>query len=440
MKSFSAIILAAGKGTRMKSALPKPLHKLAHKPMLQYVIEACQEAGAKEIVVVIAADDKMTPALFPNIKTAIQAEQKGTGHATLIGFEALTQKVDKVVSMIGDMPFIEPEALKALVEVDNTVTVLGMQPEDPLRYGRLIVTNDGMLEKIVEYKDATEKQKKINLCNSGTICLEASKAKDLLTSIKTNNVAGEYYVTDVVGIARDRDERCGVSIAPYEQTAAANTREELAYLENVIQKKLRRKHMANGTTLIDPETVYFAHDTIIGQDVVIEPNVFFGPDVAIADNVMIRAFSHLEGCTVKSGAEIGPFARLRPDAQIGENVKIGNFVEIKKSIIGAGTKIPHLSYIGDTTIGSKTNVGAGSVTCNYDGFQKHRTTIGDNVFIGSNTVMVAPVTIEDGAMTAAGSVITTDAGPDSLVIARSKQIQKDNWAKEFRAKKKSSQE
>ncbi len=316
MTSFSAIILAAGKGTRMKSALPKPLHTLAHKPMLQYVIEACQAAGADEIVVVIAADDKMTPNLFPHVMTTIQAEQKGTGHATLIGMKALTKKVDKIVSMLGDMPFIQPETLTNLIEADNTVTVLGMQPDDPLRYGRLIVTNDGMLEKIVEFKDATEKQKKINLCNSGTICFDAAKAESLLTAIKTYNAAGEYYITDAIAIARHADKRCGVFTAPYDQTAAANTREELAYLERIVQKQLRRKAMENGTTLHDPETVYFAYDTVIGQDVVIEPNVFFGPGVTIENNVLVKAFTHLENCTIRTGSHVGPLEKIHHEMNV----------------------------------------------------------------------------------------------------------------------------
>lgn len=297
----------------MKSALPKPLHPLAHKPMLQYVIESCKQAGAQEIVVVISAEDTLTPSLFPDVIMAVQQEQKGTGHATLTGLHALTKPVDTILSLLGDVPFIEVDTIQQLAQADNTVTVLGMQPENPLRYGRLIVTNDGMLEKIVEYKDATEQQRTINVCNSGAIALCGRQAKELLSSIKTNNAAGEYYVTDVVGIARQKGDRCGIVIAPYTQTAAANTRQELAYLEELVQTNLREKHMTNGVTLMDPATVYFSHDTIIGQDTVIEPNVVFGPKVSLGDNVRIKAFSHIESADIPSGTIVGPFARIDAD-------------------------------------------------------------------------------------------------------------------------------
>ncbi len=435
MTRFSAVILAAGKGTRMKSDLPKPLHLVAGKPMLAYVIEACEAAGATEIVVVIAPDDTRTPSLFPKIKTAVQQEQKGTGHATQVGVDALGKPVDKIISMLGDMPFIQPETIKKLAETDNAVTVLAMQPKNPKRYGRLVVKDD-VLEKIVEFKDATDTEKKINLCNSGTIAVCGKKAKELLAAIKTNNAAGEYYMTDIVGIARERGERCGVSIAPYEETAAANTREELAFLEKLAQKKMRSAMMEKGVTLNDPDTVYFHHDTIVGKDTIIEPNVFFGPNTVIQDNVTIKAFSHIEGATIRSGASVGPFARLRPETLVGQNAKIGNFVEIKKSLIGDGTKIGHLTYIGDSDIGKQVNIGAGTVTCNYDGFDKHQTKIGDGAFIGSDTIIVAPVQIGGGAFTGAGSVITENVAGDSLAVARSKQFEKPGWAKLFRMTRK----
>lgn len=433
--TFSVIILAAGKGTRMKSDLPKPLHAIAGKPMLQYVVEAAERAGALEIVVVIAPDDKKTPALFPKIKMAIQNEQRGTGHATLVGLDALTKPAGKIISMLGDMPFIEPDTIKNLAASRDTVTVLAMQPEDPLRYGRL-VTNGATLEKIVEFKDATDAERQINLCNSGTICVDGALARDLLNAIKTDNAAGEYYMTDVVAVARASDKTCGFMVAPYDETAAANTRAELAALESMMQDRLRGHAMANGATLLDPATVYFSADTEIGRDVIIEPNVFFGPKVVIGDHCHIKAFSHIEGATLKSDVVVGPFARIRPGTTLHEKVRIGNFVEIKKADIGDGAKINHLTYVGDAFVGKQTNIGAGTITCNYDGFDKHVTRIGDNVFIGSDTIIVAPVTIADGAMTGAGSVITEDVNEDSLAVARSKQFEKPGWAKLFRMTRK----
>lgn len=435
MTNFSAIILAAGKGTRMKSALPKPLHAIAHKPMLGYAIDAYKAAGAKEIVVVISSEDNKTAELFPDVTTIVQTEQKGTAHAALAGMAGLKEIPDRIIMAVGDMPFIQADTVSALAKSQDTVTVLAMNLEDPKKYGRLVVEN-GQLQKIVEFKDATESERNIHLCNSGTIAMKGETAKELLSAVEPQKNGGEYYITDVVAIARAQGKNCDIVIADQIETYGPNSRSELADLERMMQEQLRQRAMTNGVTLLDPNSVYFSSDTKIGQDVIIEPNVFFGPGVTIGDHVRIKAFSHIEGATIESGAQIGPFARLRPETVIGENVRIGNFVEINKSIIGPDSKVDHLTYIGMTTIGAHGKIGAGTITCNYDGYNKSKTTIGTNVFIGSNNTLVAPVTIADNAMTAAGSVITKDVSSDALAIARSPQEEKSGWAKLFREKNK----
>jgi len=435
MTQFSAIILAAGKGTRMKSALPKPLHCIAHKPMLGYVIDAYRQAGAAEIVVVISPDDKLTPTLFPDMTFAIQHEQKGTGHAAMIGLEALKKPSDKIVIALGDQPFVSDATIKNAVAQNDVITVVAMRPSDPAKYGRLITDSTGALLRIVEFKDADEKERKINLCNAYPICFDSKHAKQLFAKLQPNNAAHEFYLTDTIEIANEEGHRCGYFEAPVAEALAANNREELAYLENLVQTRLRKQAMENGATLQEPQSVYFAYDTKIGRDVIIEPHVFFGPGVTVGDNVQIKAFCHIEGTTIAAHCEIGPFARLRQQVDIQEKAKIGNFVEIKKSTIGKGTKASHLTYLGDAQIGDKTNIGAGTITCNYDGYIKSKTVIGDNVFIGSNSLLVAPVTVNSGAMTAAGSVITKDVTADALAIARSKQEEKSSWAKNFRSKK-----
>jgi bifunctional UDP-N-acetylglucosamine pyrophosphorylase/glucosamine-1-phosphate N-acetyltransferase len=437
MTNFSAIILAAGKGTRMKSALPKPLHAIAHKPMLGYAIDAYKAAGAKEIVVVISSEDDKTAQLFPDVTTIVQTEQKGTAHAALAGMDGLKEIPDRIIMAMGDMPFIQAETVSALAASNDAVTVLAMNLEDPRKYGRLVVEN-GKLEKIVEYKDATEAERKINLCNSGTIAMKGSKARELLSEVQPQKHGGEYYATDVVAIARSKGENCDIVVAELLETAAPNSRMELADLERMMQQQLRQQAMANGVTLLDPNSVYFSSDTKIGQDVIIEPNVFFGPGVVIGDHVRIKAFSHIEGATIKDHAQIGPFARLRPETVIGENTKIGNFVEVKKATIGADTKVNHLAYVGDAVIGNKVNIAAGTIFCNWDGFNKYKTVVKDNVLVGSNNSLVAPVVIGENAITAAGSVITKDVDAGDLAVARSRQENKKGWANLFRNKKQSS--
>ncbi|MDB5478295.1 MAG: UDP-N-acetylglucosamine diphosphorylase/glucosamine-phosphate N-acetyltransferase [Alphaproteobacteria bacterium] len=432
MKEFSAIILAAGKGTRMKSALPKPLHKIAHKPILGYAVETYKAAGALEIVIVVAPDDMLTPMLFPDLTIVVQKEQKGTAHAALTGMQGLKKIPEKIIMAVGDMPFIRQETVHSLAASNDAVTVLAMRLEDPRRYGRLVVDNDGALKKIVEFKEATLEERGINLCNSGTIALKGHMAHALLSAVKPQAIGGEYYNTDVVAIARAQNHICGVVEASMFETSAANTREELAVLETMLQVQLRQKIMLGGVTLHDPQSVYFASDTVIGQDVIIEPNVFFGPGVTIGNNVHVKAFSHIEGATISDNVEIGPFARIRPETTIEENARIGNFVEIKKSQIGKGAKVSHLSYIGDATLGQNVNIGAGTITCNYDGFNKNKTTIGNGAFIGSNSSLVAPVVIGDNAMVAAGSVITKLVTPEALALARGRQTEILFWAKNFR--------
>ncbi len=418
----------------MKSALPKPLHCIAHKPMLGYAIDAYKAAGAKEIVVVISSEDVQTAKLFPDVTTVIQREQKGTAHAALTGMEGLKSIPDRIIMAVGDMPFIQADTVTALAKSTDTVTVLAMNLEDPRRYGRLVVEN-GKLEKIVEYVDATEAEREINLCNSGTIAMNGKKAKELLSAVQPQKHGGEYYATDVVAIARSKGENCDIVIAELLETSAPNSRVELADLERMMQSKLRQQAMTNGVTLLDPNSVYFSSDTQIGKDVIIEPNVFFGAGVVIGDHVRIRAFSHIENTVIKDHAQIGPFARLQGETVIGEHAKIGNFVEINKSTIGEGTKAYHLSYIGNASIAGHVNIGAGTITCNFDGFKKLNTTIGDNAFIGSGTTLVAPVTVGANAMTAAGSVITKDVSADGLAIARGHQEEKPNGAAEYRKKK-----
>lgn len=439
MTAFSVIILAAGKGTRMKSALPKPLHPLAHKPMLGYVVDAYKQAGAKEIVIVVSPDDTLTPQLFPELKMVVQKEQRGTGHAALTGLEGLSQKADKIIVALGDQPFVEQDTIAETIARKDAVTVVAMRPEDPLRYGRLITDAKGKLLRIVEYKDATEEERAIDLCNAFPICLDGAKAKELLSSITDKNAANEFYFTDVVTIANDRGLSCGYIEASEAEAAAANSRAELADLELIAQYKLRNKHMLNGATLVDPETVYFAHDTVIGQDVTIEPNVFFGPGVSIGNGTHIKAFSYIEDTKIGEACEIGPFARIR-SSQLAETARIGNFVEVSKSALGVRATAKHLSYIGNAELGKKVNIGAGTIFCNYDGYFRHKAIIEDDVLIGSNNSIVAPVKIGTYAMTAAGSVIAQDVPANALAIERTQQINKEGWAKTFRDQKKKEKE
>ncbi len=441
----AAIILAAGKGTRMQSDLPKVMHEVAHKPMVGHVLSMADTVGLSPLTLVISPEQTRVQTyarnLYSDTRIAYQHEQLGTAHAVLAAREVLQGFEGHLVVLYGDTPLIRPETVSALLETinrnrKNAVAVLGFRPTDAAEYGRLIVNAQGELEAIVEYKDATEVQRAVGLCNSGVMVLRGSVAWELLEQVDNKNKKGEYYLTDVVALARKAGYSARITEASPDEVLGVNSRIELAIAEASMQQRLRERAMLGGATLIAPETVTLAADTDIGRDVIIEPHVVIGPEVTIADNVEIRSFSHIAGAVIGEGAVVGPFARIRPGTSIGADAKIGNFVEIKKSDIESGAKISHLSYIGDATIGAEANIGAGTITCNYDGYKKYHTTIGRGAFIGSNTALVAPVEVGDGAMVAAGSVITENVEADALAVARTRQAHKEDWAKAFRDKHK----
>jgi len=444
---IAAIILAAGKGTRMKSDTHKVLHPIAGRPMLLHLVDSVKALGAeREVVVVGAGKEQVEAAVHPlGVETAEQAEQLGTGHAVRMAEQALADFQGDVLILYGDVPLVTTETMRRMIDAlhgegDPSVVVLGFRPADPGAYGRVIVGPDGRLDKIVEFKDATPEERAVTLCNSGLMAVRSTDLFRLLVQLRNDNAAGEYYLTDLVELAR-AEGRFSVGIETDAiEVAGVNSRGELAGLEQEWQQRRRTRAMVEGATLIAPETVWFAYDTVIGRDVTIEPNVVFGPGVSVADRVVIHAFSHLEGAEILSGADIGPYARLRPGARIEQGAKVGNFVEIKKAVIGPGAKANHLSYIGDATVGAGANIGAGTITCNYDGFLKYRTVIGNGAFVGSNSALVAPVTIGDGAIVAAGSVVTRDVEGDALGIVRAEQQVKPGWARTFREKMKAKKE
>ena len=432
--SNSLIVLAAGMGTRMNSDLPKVLHKIAGAPLVVHAMKSGEALGLDHTVVVVGHGGEAVEAAVkdwnPDAVVVTQEEQLGTGHAALQAREALAGIEGNVFVAFGDTPFIRPETLQSMLDARAThdVIVLGFEVYDPtVRYGRLITDGDD-LTGIVEFKDATEQQREIPLCNSGVICVDTQLLFSLLDDVGNDNASGEYYLPDIVGIARGRGLSATVVRCDEAETLGINTRAELARAEQMFQNAMRAEAMENGVTLHAPDTVIFAHDTVIGRDAVIEPNVVFGPRVTVESNATIRAFSHLEGCHVSRGSTVGPFARLRPGAELNEDVHIGNFVEIKNATIDEGAKVNHLTYIGDAFIGKKTNVGAGTITCNYDGVFKHKTTIGANSFIGSATMLVAPVTVGNNAMTATGTVVTKDIPDGAMAIARTKQENKAGFA------------
>ncbi len=439
---IAAIVLGAGQGTRMKSSKPKVMHEIASRPMVSHLIATLEKVGVEKMTVVIGPSMDCIKDEVAPYTTAVQEKQLGTANAVMSAKGELDGFVGDVIIAYGDSPLVTEETFSKMIEKRNqgaSVVVLGFTPIDAGKYGRLVV-KAGELDKIVEFKDANEAERAIKLCNSGFMCVDGSILFDMLAKVKNNNAAGEYYLTDIVEIAKSMGLKCGVVEGSEEEFMGANSRSDLAKVEAIVQNRLREKIMDNGVTLINPETVTFAYDTEIANDVVIEPFVVFGKGVKVASNVTIRAFSHLEGATIGAHAEVGPYARLRPQAVLSEGAKIGNFVEIKKSNIGVGTKVNHLTYIGDADVGDKTNVGAGTITCNYDGYNKSRTIIGKDVFVGSNTCFVAPVTVGDGAMTGAGSVITSNVNSDALAISRAKQRDIDGFAPKFRAEKKAEKE
>jgi bifunctional UDP-N-acetylglucosamine pyrophosphorylase/glucosamine-1-phosphate N-acetyltransferase len=441
LPGFAAIVLAAGEGTRMKSTLPKVLHQVAGRPMIAHVLAALEPlASAQTVVVVGQGQDAVAKAVAP-AKTAIQHPPRGTGDAVKAArpaLEAALAGLSDVVILFGDAPLLQSATIARLIAArlasGAAIAVAGMRPADPGPYGRLVLGADGGVERIVEAKDASPDEAAITLCNGGIMAVAAAQLFELVDRLENINAKREFYLTDIVGIARRRDLAATYVELPAEEVLGVNTRAELAAAEALMQDRLRQHAMAEGATLIAPETVFFSADTRLGRDVVVEPNVVFGPGVSIADNVRIRAFSHLDGAMVDEGAIVGPYARLRPGAVLERNVHVGNFVEVKATRLGAGAKANHLSYLGDSDIGAETNIGAGTITCNYDGFNKHRTIIGKGAFIGSDSALVAPVTIGDGAYVATGSVITADVPADALSIARARQVDKPGRAAELRAR------
>jgi len=431
--SIALIVLAAGKGTRMQSDLPKVLHKIAHAPMLWHALRAGQTLEPDHCVVVAGHEAALVEASAkdydPEIQVVLQTEQLGTGHAVSQAKDALAGFEGDAIVLYGDTPFIRQDTLEAMAAAREThdVVVLGFEAADPGRYGRLVTDGDALLE-IVEFKDATEAQRAITLCNSGVVAAKSEVLFDLLSAVSNDNAAGEYYLTDIVGIARARGLSATVVRCDESETLGVNSRAELASAETLLQQRKRQDLLEDGVAMQAPETVYLAWDTVIGRDTEIEPNVVFGPDVTVESGARIRAFSHLEGAHVSRGAVVGPYARLRPGAELAEDTRVGNFVEIKNATLGEGAKVNHLTYIGDAEIGERSNIGAGTVTCNYDGFFKHRTVIGSDAFIGSDTMLVAPVTIGDGAMTGSGSTITKDVPAGALALGRARQDNKLGFA------------
>ncbi len=435
---LSVVVLAAGMGTRMKSALPKVMHKVAGKPMVNHVIDTAAHLKAAKTMVVVGPDmPDLIKAVAPH-PTFEQTDRLGTAHAVLAAKDGLKGLTGNVLVLYADSPLFTAETLARLVaareEKDHAVAVLGFRPEDPTGYGRLVTDQNGNLTAIVEDKECNDAQRQINFCNSGVMCFKAEDMITTLGAIDNANAKGEYYLTDAVEVAQKNGQSCAAVEVDEAETLGVNSRTQLAVAEAILQDRLREAAMAAGATLVDPASVFFSADTKLGQDVIVEPNVVFGPGVTVGDNVLIKAFSHLESCVVGNGANIGPYARLRPGAEIGAGARVGNFVEIKKAVVEDGAKVNHLSYIGDARVGTKANIGAGTITCNYDGFRKQHTDIGAAAFIGSNSSLVAPVEIGDGAIVGAGSTITGKVEADALTLTRAERIEKKGWAAKFREK------
>lgn len=436
-RARAAIILAAGHGSRMKSDLAKPLHAVAGRSMLDWSLALAADCGVERRVVVWGAH---SPAVRERAEaagalTALQDPPQGTGDAVKCAQEALSDFTGDVIVLYADTPLIQPatvEAVFAALDDGHAVSVLGFEPAEPGSYGRLIETPSGALEAIVEAKEATPEQLALGLCNSGVLAADASVLFDLLSQVTNDNAKGEFYLTDIVALARGRGLSAKAVRASETEVLGVNSRGDLAVAEAAFQSGKRAALMEAGVTMSAPETVFFSYDTVIGPDVILEPSIVFGPGVRIESGARIRAFSHLEGCDIASGCEVGPYARLRPGAVLETGAKVGNFVEVKKARLGEGAKANHLSYIGDGQVGARANIGAGTIFCNYDGYFKHQTVVGEGAFIGSNSALVAPVTIADGAMTGSGSVITKDVPADSLALARGEQATKPGWAARFR--------
>jgi bifunctional UDP-N-acetylglucosamine pyrophosphorylase/glucosamine-1-phosphate N-acetyltransferase len=438
-RRFAVVILAAGQGTRMRSDTHKVLHPIAGRPLLLHLLDRVDALGADKRVVVVGKGRAQVEAAIADRDTtvAFQAEQKGTGHAVQQASDALAGYDGPVLVLYGDTPFVEADTLRRMLDrLDGDggpgVVVLGSCPADPAKYGRIILGEGDHIAKMVEYRDATEEERAIRLCNSGMMAVRAKDLFRWLGEVGNDNAAHEYYLPDIVNIAAEQGrEAVVIEGDPYE-TAGVNSRAELAHLELEWQRRRREEVLDEGATLIDPESVWFAYDTRLARDVTVEPHVVFGPGVEVAEGAVIKAFSHIEGAIIGAKASIGPFARIRPGTTLAKHTKVGNFVELKKARVAEGAKVNHLSYVGDAEVGAGANIGAGTITCNYDGFGKYRTIIGAGAFIGSNTALVAPVTIGDGAVVGAGSVITEDVEADALAVERSEQKGVAGWARRFR--------
>ena len=433
------VVLAAGKGTRMKSAMPKVLHKVAGRSMLSHVLALAEAAGSTRTAVVIGPGmDDVRAAVakaMPDAEVFVQQQQLGTGDAVKAALPAIAGFSGDVVVLYADTPLTTADnvaRLRSSLAAGNQVAVLGFEPADPTGYGRLLTDADGALTAIREEKDASEAERRVRLCNSGVLGFRVADLADVLARITNANAKGEYYLTDTIELIRADGGRAGVVTCATEDVLGVNSRDQLAEAEAIWQRRRRLEAMRDGATLIAPETVWFSYDTVVGRDVVIEPNVFFGPGVAIEDGAEIKANCHIEGAVIGAGARIGPFARLRPGAALGADVHIGNFVEVKNVKMGDGAKANHLAYLGDGSVGAKANIGAGTIFCNYDGFFKHRTVIGEGAFIGSNSSLVAPIEIGDGAYVGSGSVITKSVAAGALALERATQEERPGWAAKFR--------
>ncbi len=436
-RPVAAVILAAGKGTRMKSDLHKVLHPIAGRPMLAHLLASVDELTAAHTIVVVGSGRDQVEPLVAAHKgvVVVQEPQEGTAHAVLQAKDALAGFDGDVLILFGDVPFVTAETLRRMVErlaeVDGAV-VVAFRPDDAKHYGRILADPDGTIAKMVEHKDASEEERALDLCNSGLMAVRAADLWPLLERVGNANAAREYYLPDIVMLATADGRRSAVIEVSPSEVEGINSRAELAAEERAWQDRRRAAAMAAGVSLVAPETVWFAFDTVIGRDTLVEPNVVFGPGVTIGERVRIRAFSHIEGATIAAGAEIGPYARLRPGTEIGEGAKVGNFVEVKKTRLGKDAKASHLTYLGDADVGAGANIGAGTITCNYDGYFKYRTNIGAGAFIGSNTALVAPVSVGAGALVAAGSVIVRDVAADAVALARGAQVEKPGRAAKFR--------
>lgn len=436
-RPIAAIVLAAGKGTRMKSDIHKVLHPVAGRPMIEHLLASLAQLAPERTVVIVGdLRDQLKQALGGRVEMAVQDPQLGTGHAVQQAEGALGGFRGDILILYGDVPFVQPETMRAMAARLNepdapAVVVLGFEPADPLQYGR-VIAKDGAIAKMVEFKDASEAERAVGLCNSGLMAVRGEELFGLLHRVKNDNAQREYYLPDIVNLALADGRPCAVVVAEdADEVAGINSRAELAEAEARWQKRRRAQAMADGATLTAPDTVFFSWDTQLGRDVLVEPNVIFAPGVTVADKARIRAFSHLEGANVASGTEIGPYARLRPGARVEEGAKVGNFVEMKNAVLGPGAKANHLTYLGDAEVGAGANIGAGTITCNYDGYFKYKTVIGPRAFIGSNSSLIAPVKIGADAIVAAGSAVTRDVADGELRMVRADQLVKPGWADRF---------